>query len=264
MRDLHVVRGWRPGSVRDDEPDTDQPSDVLGTLFGHFSVFDSWYRVASWWEGDFIERIAPGSFTKTMNERRKQIVVAFDHGYDPVIGDKVLGPIDDLREDAVGAYYEVGLLDTSYNRDLAPALRRDLYSASFRFQVVREDWVREPEPSDHNPDGVDERTIREVKLFEFGPVTYPANPQATASMRCLTDSYYDRMRSARPADVQALAERVRSSRTPEAGAALTGTPVDGAAPARADAPAPTGHPGGLSVHARARLLAVPSLAGSRN
>ena len=46
--------------------------------------------------------------------------VLFEHGMDPQIGNKVLGPIEDLGEDKRGAYYTVPLLDTSYNRDLAP------------------------------------------------------------------------------------------------------------------------------------------------
>jgi HK97 family phage prohead protease len=257
VRDLQVVRAYRPGAVRDATGDA-ADSDVLGTLHGHFSVFDTWYPVRSWWEGDFVERIVPGAFRKTMSERRNQIVVAFDHGMDPVIGDKVLGGITDLREDDTGAYYEVDLLDTSYNRDLAPALRRDLYSASFRFQVLREEWVEEPERSDHNPDGLRERTIREVRLYEFGPVTYPANPAATASMRCVTDDYYDKLRSIQPRYVEGLAERLRNTRTPKAG-----SPANGAA-SPTDAPADQGHPSGLSPHARARMLAVPSLTiGSR-
>src|SRR6266498_1188698 len=31
-----------------------------GTLFGHFSTFNDWYQIDSFWEGKFLERIAPG------------------------------------------------------------------------------------------------------------------------------------------------------------------------------------------------------------
>jgi len=40
-----------------------------------------------------------------------------------------------------------------------------------------------PERSDYNPDALPERTIHEVELFEFGPVTFPAYAGATAGVR---------------------------------------------------------------------------------
>ncbi len=37
--------------------------------------------------------------------------------------------------------------------------------------------------SDYNPDALPERTITDVQLFEFGPVTWPAYAGATAGLR---------------------------------------------------------------------------------
>ncbi len=257
LRDLQVVRGVRPApEIRTDEG---AESDVLGVLSGHFSMFNNLYRIESWWEGTFLERVAPGAFRKTMRERRDQVVVAFDHGFDFQIGDKVLGPIRELREDGqVGAYYEVDLLDTSYNRDLAPALKRGLYGSSFRFQVIKDDWDRSGEPSDDNPDGLPIRTIREVRLHEFGPVTYPANPEATANLRSvvgMTDGYYERVRSTDPRRVEALAERVRELRTGRPDQAEPAAPVVTDAPEAVTAH----HPSGLSAAVRARILTAPFL-----
>jgi HK97 family phage prohead protease len=161
----------------------------MPTLRGHFSVFDTWTTIDSAWEGTFRERVAPGAFTKTIQENRNNIKVLFQHGKDPQVGDKPLGAISDLREDEKGAYYEVPLLDTSYNRDLLPGLEAGLYGASFRFKVLREDFDRNPERSDHNPEGLPERTIKEAALYEFGPVTFGAYPTATAGVRSLTDEY---------------------------------------------------------------------------
>lgn len=229
-RGLEIVRAVRVAPrVRAGEADDDAgETDVLGTVFGHFSVFDTWYEINSWWEGNFIERVRKGAFVKTISERRSQIVSAFDHGMDPTIGDKVLGPFRELDEDKTGGYYEIDLLDTSYNRDLAPALRRGLYGASFRFQTIQDSWNEEPGISAHNPKGLPERSLTELRLFELGPVTYPANPAATAGMRSgvagcgLTDLYYERLRSRDPERVERLAERVRGVRTangtPEAAA----------------------------------------------
>jgi HK97 family phage prohead protease len=207
--DIDIVRGLadRP-EFRDSAVDGS-----LGTLVLRFSAFGTWYPVSSMWEGDFIERTKRGSFAQTILEDRPGMRSLFDHGFDPQIGNKVLGPIDDLREDPSSPVGEVPLFDTSYNRDLLPGLRAQVYGSSFRFRVLEESWNDEPAPSDSNPKGLPERTITRVKLMEFGPVTFPANPDATAEMnsataRCLTDQFYDRLRSR---DTQAYAAAVRAA-----------------------------------------------------
>ncbi|MDQ6901240.1 MAG: HK97 family phage prohead protease, partial [Candidatus Dormibacteraeota bacterium] len=83
----------------------------------------------------------------------------------------------------------VPLLDTSYNRDLLPGLEAGLYGASFRFRVTREDMNNQPERSDYNPEGIPERTIREVELREFGPVTFPAYAGTSVGLRSVTDEF---------------------------------------------------------------------------
>lgn len=187
---------------------------AIGSLMhGHFAVFDTWTEIHSWFEGDFLERLAPGAFAKTIAERKDQVKVQFDHGYDFHVGDSPLGPIEELAEDGEGVYFEVPLLDTDYNRNrILPMLQgrtidgRNLGSvlgASFRFKVIKDEWNEEPGRSDHNPEGLPERSITEVRLYEFGPVVFPAYPEATAGVRSvsLTDHYLERhreQRSARP------------------------------------------------------------------
>lgn len=176
--------------------DTDVTNPVM---FGHFSRFDTWYEIDSWFEGRFLERTAAGAFKKTIKENRDSVKVQFDHGYDWNINDSLLGPIDDLREDEQGPYFEVPLLDTDYNRDrILPQLegrlmngekRGSLLGTSFRFRVTKDEWVEPDKASDHNPDKVPERTIREVRLFEFGPVVWPANAEADIGVRSLSDHY---------------------------------------------------------------------------
>jgi HK97 family phage prohead protease len=181
------VRAVFPGvEWRAAEPD----DSGLGVMSGHFAVWDQWTEIDSAWEGHFFERLEKGAFARTIKARIDQFRVLFQHGQDPQIGDKPLGPIHELREDDSGAYYEVPLLDTSYNRDLLPGLRAGLYGASFRFQSVKEEFERSPKSGPHNPEGLPERTIKEVELFEFGPVTFPAYKGATAGVRSLTDEYF--------------------------------------------------------------------------
>jgi len=177
------IRGVRQGYELRDGEDGGMP-----TLFGHFAVFNRWAEINSWSEGNFLERLLPGSIRKTIKENRSRIKALFQHGQDPQIGDKPLGPIQELREDGdIGGYYEVPLLDTSYNRDLVPGLEAGLYGASFRFEVLREQRDEQPADSEHNPQGLPERSIQEIRLHEFGPVTFPAYAEATADVRSLTD-----------------------------------------------------------------------------
>jgi phage head maturation protease len=123
---------------------------------------------------------------------RDRIKSLFQHGMDPQIGDKPLGPFRCSRRTTGGGYAEVALLDTSYNRDLLPGLKEGLYGASHRFSRSARRRTSTPEPSDENPHGLPERTIKEARLFELGPVTFPAYAGATAGVRSLTDDFLQR------------------------------------------------------------------------
>jgi HK97 family phage prohead protease len=190
----------------------------MPTMTGHFSTFGDWYEVDSWLEGHFLESIKPGAFRKTIAESRDSMKVLYDHGQDPTIGNKVLGSIESLAEDKVGPAYAVPLFDTSYNRDLQPGLEAGVYGSSFRFSVEKDAWDQSPEKSAHNPDTIPERTITEARVFEFGPVTFPANPSATAGVRSTTDAFYQRSRD--PEAFETLLRSAQLARTPApAGAA---------------------------------------------
>ena len=154
-------------------------------LSGHFAVFDEPTLIDSFIEGTFIERIAPGAFKKTFRENGEQIKVLFQHGCDPNIADKPLGPISELREDGSGAFYEVPLLDTDYVSELIPGLRAGLYGASFCFRAIKEEFNEDPGVSAANPKGLPERTIQEAQVLEFGPVTFPVYAGATAGVRSI-------------------------------------------------------------------------------
>lgn len=208
----NLVRAIKPGI----EVRQVAEGDGMPTLFGHFAVFNVWTEVDSIFEGRFLEQIRPGAFRKTFREQREQIKVLFQHGCDPFIGDKPLGQLTDLREDETGAYYEAPLFDASYVRDLIPGLEAGAYGASFRFSVMKEEFVEDPGASDHNPKGLPERTIQEARVYEGGPVTFGQYPEATAGLRSvsLTDEmivrglYRDpaRMRAIMGADPEGLRE----------------------------------------------------------
>lgn len=221
--------------------DTDVTADPTG-FRGHFAMFNTWAEIDSWYEGLFMERLVPGAFKTTMKRDRTSIRCQFDHGYNELIGANLLAVIDDMREDDIGAYAEHSFLDAPYVRDVAiPQMvgrtiagdaRGSLVGASFRFRVVTDQWVMEPKPSDYNPKAIPERTITQVRLFEEGPVIFPAYPEAGFECCSLTDQYMERLRSARSA---APGHRAPAAPTP----ATASDPATGPSTASPNSPART-------------------------
>jgi HK97 family phage prohead protease len=206
---IDVVRVAPPmAELRAADVDGEDEPAGMPTMVVRFSTFNTWYEVDSWFEGAFVERTVPGAFKQTIRENLSSIKVLYDHGFDYQIGNKILGPIESLREDADSPVGEVPLFDTAYNRELLPGLEAGVYGSSFRFRITKEEWDDEPKPSDYNPKALPERTIKQVRLFEFGPVTFPANPDSTAGLRSLTDNYYERLRQR---DTRAYEAAVRAA-----------------------------------------------------
>ncbi len=154
-------------------------SDEGRTLIGTPVVFNDW-AVIDGWEGHFKERILPGALDKTLAERGDKIKVLFNHGFDPQIGEKPLGKpsVQDARDDAL--HVEVPLAETSYNDDIIALLRAGaLDGMSFRFGVMSDVW----DNLDAADNSLPERSISELRLYEYGPVTYPAYDATTVGIR---------------------------------------------------------------------------------
>lgn len=268
LRGLYVIRGGSAGPSlaerakkaedKEDVSTEETSGDSLGTLEVNFSRYNEWYRIDSWWEGTFLERIAPGAFKKTLAERGGQTKILFNHGMDFSIGDKVLAMPQEYGDRKESPFLAGSLFDTSYNRDLLPGLRVGAYGSSFMFETLGESWENEPEKSEYNPDGLPERTITEVRLYEAGPVTWPANPGATAGMRCGTDWYGEQIRAR--GDSGQFEDLVRSF---TAFRALNGlhTPegVHSSSGPDSAVPTPTGRHIGMSKSARQRRLTLLSM-----
>ena len=158
------------------------------TLVGYPIVFNTWTEISGW-EGHFLERVDPAAVTKTLKERWDQIKVLFNHGFDPQIGDKPLGKPAVMEPRDFGLWTETPFADTSYNQDLRELIGTGVIDGmSFRFTVLREEVETDPPVSEANPKGLEERTIKELRLYEFGPVTFPAYEASTAGVRA-RDAY---------------------------------------------------------------------------
>src|SRR6266576_3529702 len=159
------------------------------TLDLQWYVADQWAEIDSWYEGNFMEKIAPGAAAKTIAENRANMRILLQHGKDPQLGTKPIAPIDEVGENKIGGYAR-GELFPGLDPLVIDGLRAGQYGASFRFRVMRDELVQEPEASDYNPKGIPERTIREMAVTEFGPVTWGAYSAATAGVRSLTDEIH--------------------------------------------------------------------------
>lgn len=219
------------------------------TMTGYPIVFDTWTTINSW-EGNFKERIAPTALTKTLRENRDQVKVLFNHGMDPSIGNKPLGKPSRMKPDTTGLLTETPLSDTSYNADLI-ALMRDgaIDGMSFQFSVVKEEWVK-PKT------GLRERTITELRLYEFGPVTFPAYQATTVGIRSHdTFAAWLGLDDTRRAEIARLMGISTDLRTLDLEAA-DGTSDDGAATQDDDLEPPVQH----SSRATHRILRAALLA----
>lgn len=209
-----------------------EPSDDGLTLEGYAAVFNTPTRINSW-EGNFDEQIARGAFTKTLAERMP--VIQFDHGHHPLLGSIPLGVPEVLREDAHGLYVRARLHDNWLVEPVRDAIRSgSITGMSFRFSVVKESI-------DESGD-VPLRTVNEVKLYELGPVVFPAYEATTVGVRSIADVLTD------PA---ARAELAR--------ALLLGTPLEAAPGTSDEEPLPSHEPqphSGMTQNERARVLAL--------
>lgn len=197
----------------------DTKDDGLGLMDVRFSPFNSWYEIDSLWEGRFLERSVPGAFKRTIGQHNDrgsahQLRSLFNHGMEFNEGDKLLGDVVDFVEDEDSPRATVRLFDAPFVHNLLPGLRSGAYGSSFMFRVRKDTWNNEPEPSSHNPEGLPERTLKEVHVLEAGPVTWPANPAATAGMRCdkSTDLYYESLARRDPERVAELRTKITALR----------------------------------------------------
>jgi HK97 family phage prohead protease len=179
MQKDNLFRAMAPaGEVREKQ-------DGKLVLSGHFARFNEWTEIDSVFEGHFLERVAPGAFARTIASGKPKVLL--NHGND-TLGKTPIGKVAELREDDEGAYYEVELF-RGLPEHVVDGLKEGEYGASFRFSALVDERDERPARSDHNPEALPERTLTEVRLHEFGPVTFPAYEGATAqaAMRSITD-----------------------------------------------------------------------------
>ncbi len=143
------------------------------TIAGYAAVFNKDSEPL----GGFIEQVAPSAFNKTLKEA--DIRGLFNHDSNYVLGRNKAKTMK-LGTDATGLHYEIdaNLDDPDHVRVIQKIERGDITGSSFGFRTVKDKW------DDVDPDDgeLPKRTLIEVKLFDVGPVTFPAYPDTEAQL----------------------------------------------------------------------------------
>lgn len=189
LEKIDMTKAFEPDAVTRDgltrsapfafEIERDAAGDGL-TLEGYAAVFDSPTEINNY-EGNFTEQIAPGAFKKTLRDGRP--VLQFDHGKHPMIGSLPIGKIEQLREDSRGLHVRARLHAGDFYAPVREAIASGAIDGmSFRFSVVKDNWTAATART------LPMRNIQEVKLFELGPVVFPAYAATTVGVRDLDTS----------------------------------------------------------------------------
>lgn len=137
---------------------------------GYFAVFDSVYQITS----DMSESIAHGAFDNTISDDIRALI---NHDTTLVLGRTKAGTLQ-LRTDSHGLW---GHIDINPNDSDAMNLynrvqRGDVDQCSFGFDIINEE-------TEFREDGSIHWTIKEVKLYEVSPCTFPAYEETNIAAR---------------------------------------------------------------------------------
>lgn len=143
-----------------------------GTLVGYPAVFNKLSEDL----GGFREKIAPGTFKKSLKEA--DVRALFNHDSNMVLG-RTSAETLTLKEDAEGLWMENIPPDTQWARDLLISVERgDITQMSFGFRTIIDEW-------EEKKDGSVIRTLKEVELVDVSPVTFPAYPDTSVALRSM-------------------------------------------------------------------------------
>ncbi len=136
------------------------------------------------WTGA-VERIMPGAFDEAVDKKTGDDVRGlFNHDPNMVLGRTESGTMR-LKSSKEGLEYEIDPAETNVFRDVSQHLERgDVTGSSFSFTIrktedgeIGERWYDDEERNLHV------REVTAAKLFDVGPVTFPAYSASTAGLR---------------------------------------------------------------------------------
>lgn len=139
-------------------------------ITGYFSVFNSNYEIAP----GMSESIAPGAFSKTLSGDIRALI---NHDSTLVLGRTTAHTLE-LREDQHGLWGDITINpnDGDAMNLYSRVQRGDVTECSFGFDIIKQD-------TEVRDNGDVHWTIKEVKLYEVSPCTFPAYEETNISAR---------------------------------------------------------------------------------
>lgn len=123
----------------------------------------------------FKEKIAPGAFTKAIENRTKDINLLAEHDGKKILSSTRNGSLE-LREDERGLFMSAKISPTSWGRDYYQMIKDGLIgNMSFGFRTLKDSWERSGD--------LMIRTVHELELFEVSAVENPAYLESAISAR---------------------------------------------------------------------------------
>jgi len=158
------------------EMKVEKRADEPPRIRGHAAMFN----MLSQDLGGFREQIAPGAFAEAL--KADDVRALWNHNPDYVLGRNTAGTLI-LSEDERGLAIEIIPPDTQLARDLMTSIERgDVSQMSFAFSI------RGKEGQNWGKDEIGRvRTLKNVRLYDVSPVTYPAYEQTEVAIRAMRE-----------------------------------------------------------------------------
>jgi phage head maturation protease len=185
MREQKMYRVAAPSALIFRDENGDQ------TVEGLVVPYETWSEVDSVLEGHFFERFATGSLRKTFAETMRRAKGYFEHGRSRMFDRTPIMDLIKTWETPEGPWARASLL-RGLPEWMIDGLRRGLYGFSLGAEPIKMERVRHPRRSAHNPNGIEERTYRELRAYDISLTPSPHYTGTTALLRSLTDEIAER------------------------------------------------------------------------
>ncbi|UDY80769.1 prohead protease [Geobacillus phage GR1] len=124
----------------------------------------------------FVEKIAKGAFQRAIQNAKQDIDFLTEHNNKLILASTRNGSLE-LREDEQGLFMTATIAPTTWGKDTYTLIKSGIYkNMSFGFRSIKDSWKA-------LENGLYERTIEELELFEVSVVKDPAYSQSTISAR---------------------------------------------------------------------------------